>query len=132
MKIRIVKTNAEQIVAALAEVNGKATAHTITNYATVEWYAEDAESRLAAVIAAPSRRAGARYSAVSGDDVANAYKYERQTTHLELLRTSAGWAIVGIHTAASFAHSSRPALTLTPAQDIYAIARLRAKYTVQD
>ena len=91
--IKINCKNIRAIEAALAEVNGKASAHTY-NAAEIIAISASAEKQLEKVSIAKSKRKGAKFHAISGGVVPNAYKYQRQVTCVMLERNSVGWLLV--------------------------------------
>lgn len=132
MKIKIRQTNAPRIAAALATVNARATTHT----ASVEDLfraADHAEQRLASYGLTKGQRAGARCSFASGGTVPSSYKYQRRINRVTLVRSSSGWSVAEISICDVWP-STRGGVTvsLTPAQDGLAVAKLRDGYAVQE
>jgi hypothetical protein len=125
-------TDTAAITAALAEVNGKATAHTYTHAHQVAKIAEEAEAELEAFGIPKKYRAGARYAAQSGSRLANAYKHGAITTGVTLTRNSTGWTVASVSQITLYpGQSPQPILILTTAQDAIAVANFRSKYSVQ-
>ena len=124
-------TDTAAIDAALAEVNGKATAHTYTHAHQVAAIAEEAEAELEALSIPKKDRAGARYTAQSGSRLANAYKHGAITTGVTLTRNSTGWRVEKISQVTLYpGQSPQPILILTAPQDAIAISNLRKCYSV--
>lgn len=69
--IKISTNNAIKINASLAEVNGKATAHTYTDANEIIAIAEMAEKRVVMLLGSQKDAVGAKVSSESGDPVAN-------------------------------------------------------------
>jgi hypothetical protein len=125
-------TDTAAITAALAEVNGKATAHTYTHAHQVAKIAEEAEAELEALGIPKKHRAGARYAAQSGSQLPKAYKHGAITTGVTLTRNSTGWTVASVSQITLYpGQSPQPILILTAAQDAIAVANFRSKYSVQ-
>jgi len=131
MNIKISKANEPRIVAALANVNGRATAHT-ASCADIFRAAEDAEQKLASLGLTKAQRAGARCVFASGGTVPQSYKYKRVVNRVTLVRSTSGWSLAEIVLCEVWP-STRGGITisLTPAQDALAIVKLRDGYAVQ-
>lgn len=129
--IKVTADNATAIEAALAEVNGKATAHAYTTVQEIIEIAERGEKKLESLGVIKSARKGAGVWATSGGMVANSYKYSRTVTHVKLERRSADWWLVEVSTASLFPNQGGMFHTrLTEAQDQMAIAALRKEYGI--
>lgn len=131
MKKPLPVTAAEEITAALAEVNGRATSHTFTYASDVQHLALEAEKRLDALHIPKAARAGAVFIGESGERLPNAYKYAAQTTTVTLVRKGKGWFVR--HIARSSLYSRQTPtneLLLTPEQDALAVAAFRRAYKV--
>lgn len=129
--IKIHKDNATAIEAALAAVNGRATAHAYTSAAEIIAIASAAEQRMETLGISKKDRTGARAHAVSGDRVPNAYKYSRQGTRATIERKSATWHLTHVAQCTLYEDGGLAVLELTPAQDAAAVCKLRSSYTVQ-
>jgi hypothetical protein len=129
--IRITEKNKVAIVAALAAVNGKATAHAWTTYADIEYLSMVAEKQVIDLLGSQKAAVGAKLQATSGGKVANAYKYSRSGTWVRIERRSTGWFLVSVDHATLYSSGGSRQLTLTAEQDRRAIEVLRAKYTVE-
>ena len=128
--INISSANAKKIETALAEVNGRATAHTFTTFAEIEQIATSLERKLQGLGIAKKYRAGASGTARSGGSVAKAYDYARKATEIRIERRSSTWFLVAIYEATAYAEGSHPRLMLTESQDAVAIANLRSANSV--
>ena len=95
MKINIYNT--DKVRDALAEVNGRAKAHTITSWVEVQDVAEAAERRLSGL--SKAQQVGARVHYVpAGPGKAYARKGRYVvTTQVELERFPSGWFLVGVN-----------------------------------
>lgn len=125
-------TDTAAITAALAEVNGKANAHTYTHAHQLAGIAAEAEAELEALGIPKKHRAGARYAAQSGSRLPNAYKHGAITTVVTISRNNSGWKVEKISQATLYPNCTpRELLLLTPAQDAIAISNLRKCYSVQ-
>lgn len=124
-------TDAAAVTAALAEVNGKANAHTYTTAWEINALTERAEAELEALSIPKKHRAGARYAAQSGSRLANAYKHGAITTGVTLTRNTEGWRLENVSQIKLYpGQSPRPILVLTAAQDAIAVAHFRRSYAV--
>jgi hypothetical protein len=120
---------------ALDAANGKAGAHTAA-IDDVFNAAREAETRLADLRLPKAARAGAKFSWTSGDKLPNAYARRSKTvirTRLTLERRSASWYLVDAHRFEDWATKTPTSrLLVTPEQDCYMIAALRAEYGLLD
>lgn len=146
--IKIAKENAAAIEAALAAVNGCATAHTFTTFGEIEALAARAERELEYFGIAKTLRTGAAYDAVSGGAASKLYYPTRIVTLVQMLRKASGWYLVcavamwlcgyrgvgGLMIAAEKSgwsvcgYRGKKGLTLTKEQDERAVSVLREKY----
>jgi hypothetical protein len=128
---RITEQNRAAIVAILASVNGKATAHTWTTFGDIEYLALVAEKQLLDLVGSQKAAVGARFNATSGGKVANAYKYARSGTSVTIERRSTGWFLIEASEATLYADGGGARrLTLTAEQDKRAVELFRAGYSV--
>jgi hypothetical protein len=132
MKIKINEQNREAITAALAKVNGKATAHTFCDGLSVIYVARDAEEKLQQLALKKGSRIGAIAQASSGGSVANAYKYPRITSTVTLIRGSSAWFLTSLTCSETYRRSAGSThVSLTGAQDAEVTATFRAQYLKQ-
>lgn len=130
--IKIDPKNCGKIVQALAEVNGRASAHVFEFYSQIARLAEVAELALAEFGVAKGARKGAAYTAESGETLPSAYKYCAQTTFVVIERGSSAWYLVKIKRSEIYPRQRPNAfLCLTSAQDEIAVAKLRGGYRLQ-
>jgi len=127
--IKIDLKNCGKIVQALAEVNGRASAHVFESYTQIARLAEVAEKALAEFGVPKSARKGAAYTAESGETLPGAYRYRAQTTFVVIERGASAWYLVKIERSEIYPRQ-RPNvfLCLTSAQDEIAITELRGGY----
>lgn len=129
MKINLADT--EAVRAALAAVNGRATAHAYTLPSQIAAVADYAEGTLARLAVPKAERKGARYVSQSGSKLPNSYKYKATGTVITLERGASGWFLVDV-AACDIWPGKEPfqRLTLTQDQDAIAIAAVRRQYGV--
>lgn len=128
-QIKICEKNTAAIEAALAAVNGRATAHTFVQYREIERLAERAELETLRYLS-KGEAPGATFTAVSGSETAKSYTYRRTATSVELLRRAGDWYLAAVCDSTIFAAGGFSKLVLTAAQDAQAIARFRKRYNV--
>ena len=130
--IKIDLKNCGKIVQALAEVNGRASAHVFEAYTQIARLAETAETALAEFGVSKISRKGAAYTAESGEKLPRAYKYCAQTTFVVIERGASAWYLVKIERSEIYPRQRPNAfLRLTSAQDEIAVAKLRGGYRLQ-
>jgi hypothetical protein len=131
MKIKINDTNREAITAALAAVNGKATAHTFYDGMSVVYAALDAEAQLTELQLNKADRAGVVANTLSGGRLPNAYKYARTITRITMVRGSAEWFLTDIKAFETFDKKhGETRITLTSAQAAAVVAKFSAQFSV--
>lgn len=132
--IKICKENSQAIEAALKAVNGTATAHTYTSYDEIQSLAETAENRSNNLLGSKKAIIGAKYSAISGDKVPNAYAkigFHRVATNVVLLRKTACWYLIDVVRKELFrTDAGGVRLIFTKAQAEAAIAVLNRNFSV--
>lgn len=130
-QIKIDSANAAAIKAALAAVNGNATAHAYTEFSEIEAVAKLAQKRIEALGIAKARQAGAQFEIASGEAVPSAYKYTRSGTRVCLLRRAGGWYLTDVARADVYKEGGgRGTLRLTQAQADEAHKVLAAEFIV--
>ena len=128
--LNITEKNKSAIEATLKDCNGKATAHSYTEFGEIEYCALQAEEKVVALVGAKDRAVGAVFYSQSGGSVANAYKYSREGTEVRLERRSTGWFLTEVTRKAIYKDGGKDLLFLTPDQDEAAIAKIRKSYTI--
>jgi hypothetical protein len=129
--IKISEEKSVAIALALDAVNGKAWNHTFSTFREIADIAADAEKQVVEIVGSQRAAVGAVLKAVSGQKVANSYKYARIGTRVVIERRSTGWFLINIVSETLYAsQGGARTLTLTPAQDAKAIEVLRASYLI--
>jgi hypothetical protein len=132
MKTKIDSKNTAAIEAALAKTNGRSTAHTFNCASDIIECARIAEEKLQSLHLNKSLRSGAIASAISGGRVANAYKYKRITSTVQMVRGSSAWFLVTLSASKTFRRTAGDTyVSLTAAQDAEVTATFRARYGKQ-
>jgi len=127
--IKVTRNNATAIEAALREVNGKATAHTFSDYFEIEATATEAERRLSELGIAKSRHVGARLACTSGGAYAKKGAL-RVVTRIAIERRQSGWYLTKV-SREWFQQGGGPGqLYVTAAQRDEAWANVAAKFVV--
>ena len=130
-EIKITQANSKKIELALANANGKSTAHTFVNFAQIEELIADAESRLVNLLGAKKHFPKAIFDATSGAAVHNAYKYSRDATCVTLTRKSSEWYLVAAVSKVIYKEGGKKILRLTEDQDTIACEKMRTNYSIQ-
>lgn len=132
MKIKINDKNTAALEAALANANGKATAHTFKWAFEIIGVAQQAEAKLNSLSLGKGSRSGAIATANSGGKVPNAYKYTRITSTAVIVRGSSAWFLIDLLTSESFRRTAGAVhVSLTSSQDAEVTATFRAQYGKQ-
>ena len=132
MKIKINEQNRAAITAALVAANGRATAHTFNGATPIIEAAVAAEAKLELLGLPKSRRVGAIAKVSSGGSLPNAYKYQRVTTLVTIVRGSDAWFICEITTRESWDKKSGiTRVSLDAAQDKFVTDLFRDSYGKQ-
>lgn len=128
--IKITAANAEAIEAALAEINGRANAHTYNSFDEIAEMAAAAEAALLDLVCKKDA-AGAEWREVSGGKVSNSYKQMRNATGVTLIRKAAGWYLLSVRrTSIGKEGGGKGRLTLTQKKAELAVARFRQGFSV--
>jgi hypothetical protein len=85
-----------KVEAALAEVNGRATSHTVTSYGEVTDVIKRAEALLDKRGVAKSNRVGVTVRFTPAGPSAKAYKYAAKSTTITLRRRKGDWVLEGV------------------------------------
>lgn len=126
--IKIAPSNAIAITDALAAVNGRAAAFTVTSYYDVASAATDADARLLALPAAA--RKGARAWYIPAGPGAG-YKYKAKSTRIDIERRASGWFLTGVAEAIVYPkQAARLSITITPDQAAEIARRAVADFIV--
>jgi hypothetical protein len=125
--IKIIESNAAQIMSVLESVNGKSTAHTYTSFHDINWIVQLADKKLMSLL--PKKyHVGAVFSSVSGEAVPNAYKYKRIATSILIERRSTGWFLIDVRSTKIYKDGGRDNIMLTKNQDAEAVSIFRKQY----
>ena len=130
-EIKITQSNSKKIELALANENGKSTAHTYTQFDEIEALIVDAETRLTNLIGAKKYFVGAIFDAISGYAVGNAYKYSREATRVTLTRKGSGWFLTDVVSTVIYKDAGKKILRLTCDQDAIVYKKVRTNYSLQ-
>jgi hypothetical protein len=132
--IKITQANAKAIEAALAAVNGRATAHTFTTFGEVQNMAATAEAKLNALSIPKAMRKDAVWSETSGAAVTNAYAKKSSTraaNWVRLERRSADWFLTNVGKTEIYKEGGGPGrLTLTKEQATKAVEVFSKQFAV--
>jgi hypothetical protein len=132
MKIKINDKNTAALEAALAKANGNATAHTFRSASDLIERARQAEAKLQSLSLAKCSRSGAIATANSGQSVANAYKYTRITSTVQMVRGSSAWFLIALSTSETYRRTAGDTyVSLTSSQDAEVTATFRSQFGKQ-
>ena len=135
MKIKVTNSDADKarLLAALAQINGAATAHTAGAWDCID-QAQKTEAHLEALGLNKKDRIGAVRVYISGERVSNAYTRknwsDRVATRIRLERGSSGWFVTAISRAAVGQSGGWSETRLTVAQRDIALARFQSQFGV--
>lgn len=128
--IKIEAKNNEAIDAALKAVNGRATQHTFSDHSEIDYLVRCADAELARIGLPKTMHVGAKFQAMSGEPVSNAYAkkaFTRRATYVVLERRSTGWFLVAVESKDIWQQlGGTKRLALTQAQHDEAMARFCA------
>lgn len=117
MKIKIETAKADQIQAALDEVNGKASAFTLQYFYEVAGYAEEVERNLEKSGLPKDERAGVVAEFTPAGPTTRAYKYAAKSTTIQIERGSSAWYLTKVlGTVVHPKQSARRTIRITPEQ----------------
>jgi len=119
MKINLTRTDANvaAVNAALADVNGKASAFAITSWAQVMEVAQEAERRLEAAGLPKATRKGAVVAYRPAGPSAKAYKYAARSTRVTITRGSSDWYLTDVQAVSVYPRSvEQTATNISPEQ----------------
>ena len=128
LKFGVLEESSEvRIEAALKAANGGATAHTYTSAREILNIVVQAEKSVLTLLL-KKNAIGAKYVAWSGETVANAYKYSRTGTRINLERRASGWFLNDVTSVTLYQKAPKSQMILSARQDEWAIKTLRNKY----
>lgn len=119
MKINLSRTeaNVAAVNAALAAVNGKAEAFTITSWWAVSEVAKEAEERLRVAGIPKAVRKGAKVLHTPAGPTATAYRYHVASTEIQITRGSSDWYLTGVRAVTLYPRSAeKTTTTISPEQ----------------
>ena len=130
--IKITEDKVNDLQSILDFVNGKSVTHVCRSASILIQYAKDAESKMAKLGIPKKNRRGAKFIAVSGNALPNAYKYAVNRTTIQIERRSSDWYLINA-TKKEHYPTMTPVerLYLTEEQDKKAISKLREQYNCQ-
>ena len=129
--IRITSENSALIEAALASVNGRATAHAFHSHAEVAYLSSMAEHQAVSLLGSKKATVGAQFFALSGAPVPRSYGHARAGNSVSLVRRSSGWFLFDVRPVTLFPSTGgMRQLFLNSAQSGCAQARFRTTYLV--
>lgn len=132
--IKITATNEAAIESVLAEVNGRATAHTFTTFSEIDGMAKAAEKRLETLSIPKAMRKSATWLEISGACVTSAYAKKcrtRAATAVQIERRGAEWFLVAVSRTEIYKEGGGPGkLTLTKEQAAHAVAVFSKQFKV--
>ncbi len=127
--IKITYANIPALDAALANVNGNATAHTtvgIDIYHFVSW----ADNKLINLLGNKKDMAKAMAKFRSGSALPNAYKYSRKVNEVTIYRKAKDWWLTNVVLVDAWGDAGAMRVVLTEAQDAIAKAKFSKQYEV--
>lgn len=128
--IKITDSNKDVIESLLKQINGRSVTHVYSSFKDVESIVSHAEKQLASLRLPKKMYKDAKYTSVSGDSVASAYKYGRNATEIVIVRKSAAWYVEKVRSVNVFASGGNDRLYLTEKQDIEVVKKVRQLYNV--
>tara|TARA_R110000822_G_scaffold107750_3_gene236756 strand:- start:47 stop:487 length:441 start_codon:yes stop_codon:yes gene_type:complete len=132
MKIRIDYKNTIALQVALENANGRSKIHTFATAGDIVECARQAEQELKRLGLTKNRRDGAIAKSSSGDSLPNAYRHQRVTTMVIMVRGSDAWFVTEISSLKSWDKSSGSTyVCLTEAQDKFVTDLFRSGYGKQ-
>lgn len=132
MKIRISAENEKKIESELKKVNGLSSAHCYTLFSEIKLIAKCAEDATRKLLTKKDM-AGATFAVESGRAMPGSYKGVRNTTKIEIARTSTGWFLTSVNRGNLWpSQHGCERLTLTSAQSEIAVARFLSGFSVED
>ena len=132
MKINV--KDIAKVQTALDAVNGRARTHTYTLATDVLRLARLADDARIRLYLTKKDALGMECRYISGDPVANAYKYGRTVTQVTLRYCRTGWFLVSCkrHDYYGTTGGDHELVVLTARNDAAAVAELRKRYTVAE
>lgn len=130
--MRINISDTAKVVAALASVNGRATAHTVTAAHEVREIAKSAEQLLDAAGMTKAERRGSTVTFQPDGPSSRAYKWAAKSTRITLERGASDWFVVGVAAIDVFpAQAERFDVAIPARSHASFVARQSARFQVR-
>jgi len=127
--IRITPENIQALDVALRQVNGNATAHTVT-VSDILLFSVWADNQVEDLVGNKKDMPGAMARFRSGSALPNAYKYSRKVTRITIYRKAKDWWLTNVVADDARNDAGAMRVVLTEAQDAIAKARFSKQYEV--
>jgi len=127
--IRITPENIQALDVALRQVNGNATAHTVT-VSDILLFSVWADNQVKDLVGNKKDMPGAMARFRSGSALPNAYKYSRKVTRITIYRKAKDWWLTNVVADDARNDAGAMRVVLTEAQDAIAKARFSKQYEV--
>jgi len=127
--IRITPENIQAMDVALRQVNGNATAHTVT-VSDILLFSVWADNQVKDLVGNKKDMPGAMARFRSGSALPNAYKYSRKVTRITIYRKAKDWWLTNVVADDARNDAGAMRVVLTEAQDAIAKARFSKQYEV--
>ena len=127
--IRITPENIQALDVALRQVNGNATAHTVT-VSDILLFSVWADNQVKDLVGNKKDMPGAMARFRSGSVLPNAYKYSRKVTRITIYRKAKDWWLTNVVADDARNDAGAMRVVLTEAQDAIAKAKFSKQYEV--
>jgi len=127
--IRITPENIQALDVALRQVNGNATAHTVT-VSDILLFSVWADNQVEDLVGNKKDMPGAMARFRSGSALPNAYKFSRKVTRITIYRKAKDWWLTNVVADDARNDAGAMRVVLTEAQDAIAKARFSKQYEV--
>jgi hypothetical protein len=127
--IKIIRENTDLIEAALADVNGRASAHAFTYFLEIEYIRDKLTEQLDRLHLPQALRAGAFMISMSGNDVPNKYKGTRVGTCVKVEHRSKDVYLTEISRVTLWQQGGKDQLFLLPKQEDWILQNIRKQWT---
>jgi hypothetical protein len=127
--IKITPENIQAMDVALRQVNGNATAHTVT-VSDILLFSVWADNQVKDLVGNKKDMPGAMARFRSGSALPNAYKYSRKVTRITIYRKAKDWWLTNVVADDARNDAGAMRVVLTEAQDAIAKAKFSKQYEV--
>jgi len=127
--IKITPENIQAMDVALRQVNGNATAHTVT-VSDILLFSVWADNQVKDLVGNKKDMPGAMARFRSGSALPNAYKYSRKVTRITIYRKAKDWWLTNVVADDARNDAGAMRVVLTEAQDAIAKAKFSRQYEV--